>query len=117
MDAAQNIARIVSPCREMSSKWADSDFEAAFLQHYSRVVSVLCRILGDRSRAEELANDVFWRLYRMLPQSDGNIAGWLYRTATNLGIDALRASARRIKYEHAAGQHTGAELVPGPLDD
>ena len=29
---------------------------------------------------------------------------WLYRTATNLGIDALRASARRYRYEKAAAR-------------
>jgi RNA polymerase sigma factor (sigma-70 family) len=68
-------------------------------------VGVLHRLTGDRARAEELANDVFWKLSRQtwLAQSDGNIGGWLHRTATNLGIDHLRTMGRRGKYEENAG--------------
>jgi len=39
-----------------------------------------------------------------LTESQGNVGGWLYRTATNLGIDALRAAGRRRHYEDAAGR-------------
>ena len=95
-------------------------FEALFLRHYSPVVGVLYRLMGDRGLAEELANDVFWRLHRQpwLSHSDGNVAGWLYRTATNLGIDHLRALARRRHHEEAAvrrGQESS--VSPDPLAD
>jgi RNA polymerase sigma factor (sigma-70 family) len=88
------------------SMWNQSTFETLFLEHYSRVVGVLVRLVGERTRAEELANDVFWRAYRQrdLVNSHGNVGGWLYRTATNLGIDALRAAGRRRHYEDAAGR-------------
>jgi len=84
----------------------DCAFEALYLEHHDRVVSVLLRVVGDRTQAEELANDVFWRLYRqpIVPGPDGNVGGWLYRTSTNLGIDALRAAARRRVYERSAGE-------------
>ena len=80
------------------------EFEALFVANYSRIVSVLYRMLGDRGQAEELASEVFLKLYRQrLPQRpDGNVPGWLYRTATNAGIDALRAAARRNRLEQAA---------------
>ncbi|MGO9275319.1 MAG: sigma-70 family RNA polymerase sigma factor [Terriglobia bacterium] len=86
--------------------WSESAFEALFLEHYPRVMGLLVRLVGERTRAEELANDVFWRAYRQhdLVNSQGNVGGWLYRTATNLGIDALRAAGRRRHYEHAAGR-------------
>ena len=92
--------------RTRESMWSESAFEALFLDHYSRVVAVLVRLVGERPRAEELANDVFWRAYRQhdLVNSKGNVGGWLYRTATNLGIDALRAAGRRRHYEDAAGR-------------
>jgi RNA polymerase sigma factor (sigma-70 family) len=95
-------------------------FETLYLEHYSRIVAVLVRLLGDPAQAEELTNDVFWRLYRqrMTLSPDGNVGGWLYRTATNLGIDALRSAARRRQYERAAGElraHAGA--ASSPLDD
>jgi len=81
-------------------------FEQVFLANYARVVSVLCRIVGDHARAEDLANEVFLKLYRQpMPQNAvDNVPGWLYRTATNLAIDALRASARRYRYEAAAAR-------------
>jgi RNA polymerase sigma factor (sigma-70 family) len=82
------------------------EFERFYLEHYSRVVSVLFRLTSSRSEAEELAHEVFWKLYRrqLLPEAEGNVAGWLYRTATNLGIDALRRDARRRDYEHEAAR-------------
>ncbi len=81
--------------------WDPSAFEQVFLEHFSRVVSVLLRLIGDRAQAEELANEVFLKLYRqpLIPAPEGNVGGWLYRTATNLGIDAVRAQAKRMRYE------------------
>jgi RNA polymerase sigma-70 factor (ECF subfamily) len=99
---------------------AESVFERFFLENYARVVGVLWRLVGDRSRAEEVANDVFWKLYRqpLRLNPDGNVAGWLYRAATNLGIDLLRAAARRQAYEHEAGRmKLEAEALAGPLEE
>lgn len=105
--------------RERSSEhWDEADFRGVFLQHYSRIVAILVRLLGDRPRAEEIANDAFWRLYgQPALQVDGNIGGWLYRTASNLGIDALRTSDRRRQYEEAAAESKDEAENSSPLDD
>src|SRR5690349_14012912 len=92
--------------RESSEHWNEADFRAVFLQHYARIVAILMRLLGDRARAEEVANDSFLRLYRQPALEINNIGGWLYRTATNLGIDALRSSNRRRQHEDAAAKLT-----------
>jgi RNA polymerase sigma-70 factor (ECF subfamily) len=99
---------------------AASDFEAIFLQHYARVLGVLVRVVGNRSQAEELANEVFWKLSRQ-PESwlvTNEAGSWLYRTAVNAGIDALRASAHRQRYETAAASYTSSNGVSeaGALD-
>ena len=102
-----------------SDHWDEADFRAVFLQHYARIVGILVRLLGDRLHAEEVANDALWRLYcRPVLQVNGNVSGWLYRTATNLGIDALRASGRRRHYEEAAtaGMARDEGIAGGPLD-
>jgi RNA polymerase sigma-70 factor (ECF subfamily) len=85
------------------------EFEALFVKHYPRIVGILRRIVGDHGRAEDLASEAFLKLYRrpLAQNSDSNVAGWLYRTATNLGIDALRAAARRSRFEQAAGRDAG----------
>jgi RNA polymerase sigma-70 factor (ECF subfamily) len=101
-----------------SGHWGEADFRTVFLQHYARIVGVLMRLLGDRSHAEEVANDAFWRLYRQPAlQIDGNLGGWVYRTATNLGIDALRAAGRRRQHEATAAGIAQEPHKPGPLDD
>jgi RNA polymerase sigma factor (sigma-70 family) len=116
--SAQTLNRSMT-LRESSSKhWDEADFRVVFLQHYTRIVGILVRLLGDRSPAEEMANDAFWRLYRQPSlQIDGNVGGWLYRTATNLGIDALRAAGRRRQHEEAAGRLVHQTTATGPLDD
>lgn len=106
--------------RSGATTWSESAFRDVFLEHYGRVVGVLFRLVGDRSRAEELASEAFWKLYRqpMVPEPEGNLGGWLYRTATNLGIDALRAASRRDQYEQAAGQAMlGDRAGSDPLDE
>jgi RNA polymerase sigma-70 factor (ECF subfamily) len=101
-----------------SSRWSESEFRDLFFEHYPRIVGVLMRVLGERSRAEEIANDTLWRLYCQpaLPPN-GNVGGWLYRTATNLGIDVLRASARRSEYENQAARAAQQTHAEGPLDE
>jgi RNA polymerase sigma-70 factor (ECF subfamily) len=105
--------------RESSSEnWGEADFRAVFLQYYARIVAILVRLLGDRSHAEEVANDAFWRLYHQPAlQIDGNVGGWVYRTATNLGIDVLRAAGRRRQHEATAGRLSEERTPAGPLDD
>jgi RNA polymerase sigma-70 factor, ECF subfamily len=95
-------------------------FESAFLAHYGRIAGLLWRLLGDRAQAEELAADVFLKLYRQpwLAASDGKVSGWLYRAATNLGIDALRARASHHQHEEALGRaNRAAPPAPDPLQE
>jgi RNA polymerase sigma-70 factor, ECF subfamily len=109
---------IVDPPRELPESW-ESRFEKLYLEHYGRVVGVLFRLTSSRSEAEELSNEVFWKLYRqrLLPNPDGNVSGWLYRTATNLGIDQLRKSARRREHESEAARIAfQTHRSSGPLD-
>jgi RNA polymerase sigma factor (sigma-70 family) len=79
--------------------------EDVFRLHYPRLVSLLARMTGDRGRAEDLASEVFCRLSSrpVLFRPENNLAGWLHRTAVNLGLDTLRMEARRRRHEQAAG--------------
>jgi RNA polymerase sigma factor (sigma-70 family) len=93
----------------MSEGFRVGEFETLFVKHYPRIVGILRRIVGDHGQAEDLASEVFLKLYRrpLVQEPEANVGGWLYRTATNLGIDALRATARRSRLEQAAGQDAG----------
>ncbi len=84
-----------------ASTW-DAEFEQIFRQHYARIAGILRKILGDAGQAEELADEVFWKLYRQPPPEQDRLGGWLYRSAVRAGIDALRARSRRQQYEAAS---------------
>ena len=80
-------------------------FDAAFREHYPRIVALLARVTGDRSQAEEIAADVFCKVSQRGHAALGgeDPAPWLYRVATNAGLDALRSTTRRRRREEAAG--------------
>lgn len=80
-----------------------ASFELLFLEHWPRVYGVLVRLVGDPAEAEDLALETFWQLYQRPPEQRGSLGGWLYRVATNLGYNALRAAQRRQRYEATAG--------------
>lgn len=82
----------------------EAEFESVFLQNYTRVYGVLFRLVGDRAEAEDLALETFWQLWQKPPARNDNLGGWLYRVATNLGYNALRAAKRRANYEEQAGR-------------
>jgi RNA polymerase sigma-70 factor (ECF subfamily) len=82
---------------------APFDFEATFRGHYVRIARVIARVVRDPARAEELAVEVFVKLWRT-PEAQGEKAGaWLYRAAVRRGLDELRRQTRRVRYEHLLG--------------
>lgn len=76
-------------------------FETLFLKHYQQVYGILFRLLGNQADAEDVAQQVFLKLYhnpRLMRAHDDdgtNVAGWLYRVAVNTGYNALRSRNRR----------------------
>lgn len=89
-------------------------FEALFLQHHAFVYRVLFRLVGERAEAEDLTLETFWRLWQQPPRVTDNVAGWLYRVATHLGYNALRAARRRDRYEEETARES---LETAPVRD
>lgn len=63
----------------------------------ARVFSIAFRILGESGAAEEVAQDVFLELHRVLPrlESEEHVRAWLRRVACHRATDALRRRAAR----------------------
>jgi len=75
------------------------DFEAVFRAHYKRVARTITSVVRDPGRAEDLAVEVFWKLW-INPRVNGpHVGSWLYRAAMRMGLDELRRQSRREKYE------------------
>jgi len=75
------------------------DIEALFRAHYGRVARIIARVVGDRVRSEDLAVEVFLKLWRNHKAQRENVEGWLYRVAVRAGLDELRRRTRRGHYE------------------
>ncbi len=71
-------------------------FARLFDRHQRRVVRFCYRFTGDASRAEELAQDVFVRLYRAAPRYEARarFLTFLFHIATNVCLNAQRSPAR-----------------------
>ncbi len=72
-------------------------FEQLYHENVGRVYAVCLRICADRTRAEELTQDVFVRTWTMLPSFRGESAfsSWLHRLAVNVVLVDLRSQRRR----------------------
>lgn len=78
-------------------KGDESAFEVLYGRHYPTVLNVAYRMLGDRDAAEDLAQDVFVKLYTS-PGSyrpTAKLSTWLYRVTHNAFIDELRKRKNR----------------------
>lgn len=78
---------------------APFDLEAIFRAQYERIARVIAGVVRDPARAEELAVEVFLKLWRNRKAQGEQAGGWLYRTAVRMGLDELRRQTRRSHYE------------------
>jgi RNA polymerase sigma-70 factor, ECF subfamily len=67
-------------------------------RHRGPVVSYVYRLVRDPALAEDLAQEVFLRVYqaRHRWKPDARFTTWLYRIATNLALNALRDGKRTV---------------------
>lgn len=72
-------------------------FRELLALYWPRVFGSFFRQLGDRQEAEDLAQDVFLRLYRNRRryQPRASFATWLYHIARNVARNAVRGRRRR----------------------
>ena len=72
-------------------------FEDLIHTHQAMVFSLAYRVTRDRNTAEELAQDVFFELYRSLDrlQSAAHVTHWLRRVTSHRGIDWWRRNMPR----------------------
>lgn len=72
-------------------------FEALVDKHQARLVTLLQHMVGNRSQAEDLAQEVFLRVYRARERytPTAKFSTWLYTITQNVASNSLRKSSRR----------------------
>jgi RNA polymerase sigma factor (sigma-70 family) len=75
---------------------ADSRFAEVFRHHYSRLVGLARRVLGDVDEAEDAAQEALLALRSdpVVERSDDEVAAWLSRVVTNGSLNRLRSRRR-----------------------
>jgi RNA polymerase sigma-70 factor, ECF subfamily len=70
----------------------DSSFDFLLVKYRSPLVNFLYRMVRDRATAEDLAQDVFLRVYRARKQytPSAKFTTWLFRIATNVALNSVR---------------------------
>ncbi len=75
----------------------DSSFDFLLRKYRSPLVNFLNRMVRDSSTAEDLAQEVFLRVYRARKQytPSAKFTTWLFRIATNVALNSVRDTRRR----------------------
>jgi RNA polymerase sigma-70 factor (ECF subfamily) len=84
-------------------------FEALVREHQGMVFRTLTRMTGAGAQVEDLAQEVFLRLYRALPhfRGDATVSTYLYRIVVNVAQDEWKR--RRREREHIAAGPAGED--------
>ena len=71
-------------------------FDALYTAYKSRIYSFLLRLLGDPQLADDVTQDALTKAFQAPPSLERGtkILPWLYRVASNAGIDHLRRRRR-----------------------
>ncbi|HEY1760850.1 MAG TPA: sigma-70 family RNA polymerase sigma factor [Bryobacteraceae bacterium] len=86
--------------RELFGIGDPDSFAGLVKQHQSMVFSIAYAALRDRSVAEEVAQDVFLELHRILPalESPSHVVNWLRRAAAHRSIDRHRRQRTWLRF-------------------
>ena len=86
-------------------------FEELMRRYQNRLVTVLEHLVGKRGQAEDLAQEVFLRVYqsreRYVPGS--KFSTWLFTIANNVASNSLRSRSRRREVQVTAHDHGDRE--------
>jgi len=103
----------------LAQKGDKKAFEGIYRCYVGRVYALCLRLSGDRTMAEELAQDVFVRIWEKLPSFRGESAfsSWLHRLTVNVVLGAQRSRARResrvtVMEDPAESPGTGIDYSP-----
>lgn len=100
---------------------AEQAFERLMPAYRRRVVGLAYSVLRDRGAAEDVAQEVFVKLWQALPRYDGRaqLSTWIYAITRNAAVSALRTRRRSVSMSDPAvfEEVESREAAPGSADD
>ncbi|HEY2321418.1 MAG TPA: sigma-70 family RNA polymerase sigma factor [Thermoanaerobaculia bacterium] len=116
--SALSLAAAETPLERARS--GDHDAFAELIgRHEGMVFSIALHFFDDRTRAEEIAQDVFLQLYRSLGEieSDAHLLFWLRQVTSRRCIDGMRRARMRLVSFDDIGEVAAKTHAPDPLLD
>jgi RNA polymerase sigma-70 factor (ECF subfamily) len=94
-------------------------FKTLFDKHKEGIVNFCYRYCGHRAISEELAQEVFLRVFKAAGRyrPKARFATWLYRIATNLCLNELRKGEYRQQIESLDQDHIAGRGEPAEAED
>src|ERR1700730_8871375 len=94
----------------------DASFDFLLQKYRTPLVSFLFRMVRDAATAEDLAQEVFLRIYRARKRysPSAKFTTWLFRIATNLALNSVRDNRHR-KLEVSLGAPGDDDAAPREL--
>jgi RNA polymerase sigma-70 factor (ECF subfamily) len=116
------MCTVAEPSRELITLAQQGDSQALTQlvvgqQHY--VYSIAMSVLKNPEDAADLAQEAFIRLFRALPQYNGEsrFTTWLYRLVVNLCRDELRRRGRQVPIAPPAPEEEESDQIASIADD
>ena len=117
------------PNEELMSRIAEGDesaFQILVERHQASLLNMIYRFLGDRTKSQDLAQEVFLRVWQAARSYEpkAKFTTWLYRIAANLCLNELKSSRRKrwLRFFHAdteeqtVGEEDFSDGLPSPED-
>src|ERR1700726_2477640 len=113
---AINERELVERCR----RGDEGAFQELVDRYKDLVFALIARTVQDRSRAEDLAQDVFLRIYRGLPyfRGEARLSTWIYRIVANLCTESRGRQVALVSIDDTkAGERVTPTVVDAQFDD
>ena len=93
-------------------------FEQILRAYETPIFNYVYRIVGERSLAEDLTQEVFVRVFQALPRFSlrCKFTTWLFQVTKNRVLDELRASERRPRSVVAIDDIAPLEVLDAPIE-
>jgi RNA polymerase sigma-70 factor (ECF subfamily) len=94
-----------------------ADARQLFDEYHQPLYRYLVRFSGDADAAADALQEAFLRLVERPPRDDGFARAWLFKVATNVVLENMRARSRRVRLLAASPTRTPmGDPPPSPSD-
>ena len=99
------------------AKGDEDAFEILVNRHQTSILNLIYRLIGDRTLAEDLAQEVFIRVWQASKtyRPEAKFTTWIYRITANLCFNELKSARRKkwfsFKWSDEDGGHTFEETL------